>query len=249
MIDLPWTTVAVVGAVVMLGYTVFGLTGFGSSIVAIPLLAHVLPLRFAVPMMLVFDLSAGVLLGLKNRGHVDRRELLRLLPFLLVGMALGATLLAKASDRWLMTVLGAFVFSYAGLNLLRKRRPALIGSVWAIPAGAVGGVFTALYGTGGPIYTMYLARRLPDTFVLRATIATLIVITAFVRLVLFTAGGFYAQHGLVPLALALVPCAIAGYLAGARLHSRLPAERVAQGIWLLLVAGGASLLWRGLSIA
>ena len=245
MIDLPWPTLVAVGLIVTLGYTVYGFTGFGASIVAVPLLAHFLPLRFAVPMMLVFDLLAGVLLGLKNRGHVDRRELLRLLPFLLTGMLIGAALLAKAPDRWLLVVLGGFVFGYASLNLLRRSNPALISTKWAMPAGVAGGVFTALYGTGGPIYTMYLARRLADKSVLRATIGTLILIAALARLVLFTASGFYSQRGLLPLAFSLVPCALAGYLAGSHLHVRLPARRVAQGIWLLLVAAGASLLWRG----
>jgi uncharacterized protein len=201
-----------------------------------------------VPMMLVFDLITGVLLGLKNRGHLDRSELLRLLPFLLVGMVAGATLLAKAPERWLMILLGGFVLGYASLNLLRKSKPALISTKWAIPAGAIGGVFTAMYGTGGPIYTMYLARRLHDKSVLRATIGILILIAAVARLVLFTASGFYSQHGLLPLAFALVPCALAGYLAGSHLHVRLPAQRVAQVIWLLLVGGGASLLWRGATL-
>ena len=245
MIDLPWPTLVAVGLIVTLGYTVYGFTGFGASIVAVPLLAHFLPLRFAVPMMLVFDLLAGFLLGLKNRGHVDRGELLRLLPFLLTGMVIGAALLAKAPDRWLLVVLGGFVFGYASLNLLRRSNPALISTKWAIPAGVAGGMFTALYGTGGPIYTMYLARRLADKSVLRATIGTLILIAALARLVLFTASGFYSQRGLLPLAFSLVPCALAGYLAGSHLHVRLPARRVAQGIWLLLVAAGASLLWRG----
>jgi uncharacterized protein len=248
MIDLPWPTLVTVGLIVTLGYTVYGVTGFGAAIVALPLLAHFLPLRFAVPMMLVFDLITGVLLGLKNRGHLDRSELLRLLPFLLVGMVAGATLLAKAPERWLMILLGGFVLGYASLNLLRKSKPALISTKWAIPAGAIGGVFTAMYGTGGPIYTMYLARRLHDKSVLRATIGILILIAAVARLVLFTASGFYSQHGLLPLAFALVPCALAGYLAGSHLHVRLPAQRVAQVIWLLLVGGGASLLWRGATL-
>jgi uncharacterized protein len=248
MIGLPWTTLAGVGAIVVLAYTVYGLTGFGASIVGIPLLAQFLPLKFAVPMMLVFDLFAGLLLGLKNRGHLARGELLRLLPFLIVGMGIGATLLARVSDRWLMLVLGVFVLGYASLNLLRKGTPALISPAWAVPAGAIGGVFTALYGTGGPVYTMYLARRLPDKFVLRATIGILILTTALVRLVLFTASGFYTQSGLLPLAFALVPCALAGYLIGARLHARLPAAHVAQALWLLLIAGGASLLWRSATL-
>jgi uncharacterized membrane protein YfcA len=245
MIDLPWATVAAAGLIVALGYTVYGLTGFGSSMVAIPLLAHFFPLRFAVPMMLVFDLCAGVLLGLKSRQHLDRAELLRLLPFLLVGMAVGATLLASASDRWLLVVLGTFVLVYALYNLVRTGVPSPVSQRWAIPAGTLGGVFTALYGTGGPVYTMYLARRLSDKAALRATIGILIFTTAFVRLALFTGSGFYAQEGLVPLALLLIPCALGGYLLGTRLHHWLAPERVTRVVWLLLVAGGASLLWRG----
>ncbi len=246
MTDLSWTALTSIALIVMLGYTVYGITGFGASIVAVPLLAHFLPLRFAVPMMLVFDLFAGVLLGLKNRQQLARAEVLRLLPFLLVGMAIGATLLAKASDRWLLLLLGTFVLGYAAFNLLRKPRLRTISTRWAVPAGAVGGVFTALYGTGGPLYTMYLARRLPDKYVLRATIGILILITAFVRLALFTGSGFYAQPGLLPLAFALVPFALTGYLAGAHLHKRLAPERAIQAVWLLLLAGGASLILRSM---
>ena len=89
--NLPLDTIASAVLIIVLAYTVFGLTGFGSSITAMPLLAHLFPLRFAVPLMLIFDLSAAMLLGLKNRSAVDRRELLRLVPFMLVGMALGVT--------------------------------------------------------------------------------------------------------------------------------------------------------------
>jgi uncharacterized protein len=248
MIDLPWPTLVAVGLIVTLAYTVYGIGGFGAAIIAVPLLAHFLPLRFAVPMMLVFDLLAGVLLGLKNRKYLDRSEFLRLMPFLLVGMVAGATLLAKAPDQWLMILLGAFVLAYASLNLLRRGVPSPISTRWAAPAGTIGGVFTALYGTGGPVYTMYLARRLPDKSVLRATIGILLLFAALARLVLFTSSGFYSQKGLLPLAFALVPCALVGYLLGSQLHARLPTQRVAQVVWALLLAGGASLLWRGVTM-
>lgn len=245
-LQLPWPTLLSAALIVLLAYTVFGLTGFGAAIVGIPLLAHFFPLRFAVPMMLVFDLFAALLLGLKNRRYLDRGEVLRLLPFLLVGMAVGVSLLARAGERWLLLLLGAFVLGYGGWSLLRKTQPLPVSARWAIPAGLVGGAFTALYGTGGPIYTLYLARRLRDPAVLRATIGILIFGTALIRLALFTGSGFYAQPGLLALALALLPCAVAGYFIGSRLHARMPAQRAAQVLWLLLVAGGASLLWRGL---
>lgn len=247
MIDLPWITLLSAALIVTLAYTVYGLTGFGAAIIAVPLLAHFFPLRFAVPMMLVFDLFAGLLLGLKNRKHLDRRELLRLLPFLLLGMAAGVTLLVQVSERWLL-LLGAFVLSYASWSLLRRVAPTPVSPRWAVPAGVIGGAFTALYGTGGPVYMIYLARRLPDKTVLRATIGVLIFGAALIRLALFTASGFYTQRGLLPLAFALLPCALIGYLAGSHLHARLPTQRALQAVWLLLIAGGASLLWRGLAM-
>src|SRR3954467_9995372 len=162
MPDLPLVTVVTAALAVTLAYTVFGLTGFGAAIVGVPLLAHFVPIRFAVPMMLVFDLCAGLLLGLKNRRDVDGRELLRLAPFVAIGMVLGVTALVRAPERWLLGVLGAFVFLYACWSLLNRSAPRPIAAGWAAPAGAAGGIFTALYGSGGPIYTVYLARRLGD---------------------------------------------------------------------------------------
>src|SRR5436305_8823485 len=102
MPDLPLATIVGAAFVVVLAYTVFGLTGFGSTIVAVPLLAHFFPIRFAVPMMLVFDLCAGLLLGLRNRREIDGRELLRLAPFIAVGMLLGITALVRAPEQWLL---------------------------------------------------------------------------------------------------------------------------------------------------
>jgi uncharacterized protein len=244
MIDYSWTALGCAAAFVTLGYVVFGLTGFGASIVAIPLLVQFFPLRFVVPLMLVFDLFAGSLLGLRNRRHLSRPELLRLLPCLAIGMVGGLTLLIHVPERWLLLALGGFVGAYAVWSLLNRApvRPASAG--WAWPAGLIGGAFTALYGTGGPVYTMYLARRLPDKDTLRATIGVLIFCTAFFRLVLFAATGLYAQQSLLKLALGLMPFALGGYLIGSELHSRLPSRLAIRAVWFLLLASGIGLLVR-----
>ena len=68
-------TLATAALVVAGAYVVFGLTGFGSTVVAVPLLAHVLPLTFAVPLIMLLDLAATVMLGARPtqlREHVPR---------------------------------------------------------------------------------------------------------------------------------------------------------------------------------
>ncbi len=244
MPDLPWPTFLTAAAAVLLAYTVYGLTGFGAAIVAIPLLAQVLPLRWAVPMLLLFDLVAGLLLGLKNWHRVDRPELWRLVPWLLLGMGAGVYLLAHAPERALLAVLGVFALFYAMFNLLGRTSTTPLATGWALPAGFFGGAFTAMYGTGGPIYASYLARRLSHKDVLRASVAGLIFGAGWVRLTLFTASGFYAQQGLLLLVVLLIPAAITGYLIGSRLHARLSGPQAFKAVWLLVAAAGAGLLWR-----
>lgn len=237
-----WSALAVTMA-----YTVFGLTGFGASMAAMPLLAHFFPLRFAVPMMLVFDLCAGFLIGWRNHAVIDKSEVKRLVPFMLFGIALGATLLVKAPEGALLLSLGCFVLAYAAYNFLFRPGGAPIVPLWSAPLGTLGGMFSALFGAGGPIYAIYLARRLPEKSVLRATVSSVIMLSSLSRLFVFIAAGLYAQRHLLVLALALVPCALLGLFIGNRLHHRLPARHVVQAVWVLLVVGGASLIRRGLA--
>lgn len=237
-------TVALLALIVLLAYTVFGLTGFGSSITAMPLLVQVIPLKLAVPLMLMFDLCSGLLMGMRNRRVIDRKELLRLIPYMLVGMAIGVFALVKVPERFLLLVLGTFILAYSAWSLLLKRAPQPLAAGWSAPLGMAGGMFTALFGTGGPIYTIYLARRLDDKAVLRATISALIFTTSISRLVFFSSVGLLKQDSLFALAAVLLPCSLFGLYLGNRLHSRLPAQRVVQAIWVILIAGGLSLVAR-----
>jgi uncharacterized membrane protein YfcA len=167
-------------------------------------------------------------------------------PFVAIGMLLGITALVQVPERWLLGLLGAFVAGYAARSMAGRGRTRPLPPVWAAPAGIVGGAFTALYGTGGPIYTVYLARRLGDATRLRASIAVLIFGTAWARLALFSATGLFAQSSLLRLAITLLPCALVGYFIGSHLHGRLAPAQVSRTVWALLIVSGISLLARAL---
>lgn len=233
--------------IVFVGYTVFGITGFGASITTIPLLAHFFPLRFAVPLMLLNDLAAGLLVGYRNRGVLDRREIARIVPFLLIGVVLGLTVLVQAPQRVLVTGLGAFVLCYSAYSVLLRPSRAPIRAAWVAPIATAGGVFSALFGTGGPVYAIYLARRLPDPSAVRATASAVISVSGITRLVLFSLAGLYAQEGILWLGLLCAPAMLAGLALGSRLHRRIDPRAVVRIIWGLLAAGGASLIVRGLT--
>jgi len=244
--NFDFDTIAPLAFIIVFAYTVFGLTGFGSSITAMPLLVQVVPLRMAVPLMLVFDLTSSILLGLKNRRAIERREVLRILPFMLAGMALGVVTLVRAPERILMLVLGIAILCYSAWSLLRRAPPQPFRAGWAAPFGTIGGFFTATFGAGGPFYTIYLARRVADKLALRATIGGVLFVSALARLVLFSGAGLYGQPDLLRLAATLFPFAMGGLYLGNRLHAYLPAARVIQAIWVVLIASGVSLIVRNI---
>jgi hypothetical protein len=234
-------------AVVLTAYTVFGLTGFGSAIVAVPILVQFVPLSFAVPLVLLLDLAATSAVGARNWRQVSRAEMLRLLPCMVLGVAIGVSALVGVPARWLLLSLGVFVLTNATWNLVAPPARRVLGSLWAVPAGVVGGVFSALFGTGGPVYTIYLARRLEDAAAFRATISSVILLSALIRLGAFAGAGLLQQPKLLVNGLWLLPFCAAGVFAGSRLRGALSPARVRQALFGVLALGGAGVITRALS--
>ena len=235
-------------AIIAAAYTVFGLTGFGAAMVAVPLLVQVMPLQFAVPLIMLLDLVSTTLVGMKNRALVSRKELARLSPFMLVGVFLGATALANLDPRWSLVGLGVFVIAMALRGLLSPPPSHLpLATGWVVPAGVGGGVFSALFGTGGPIYTMYLSRRLPDVDVFRATISAVIFLSALARLAAFGTAGLLQQEGLLTTALLILPFSLGGVTLGGWLRHKVSAAAVKRLLLVFLTAGGFGVIVRGLN--
>jgi uncharacterized membrane protein YfcA len=233
--------------VVLAAYTVFGLTGFGSSVVAVPLLAHLLPLAFVVPLQLVLDFTAALTLGSRVRAQVDRAEMAWLLPFMLVGMAAGVTLLVRLPRRATLAALGVLALAYGLLGLFGRASQRRWSRAWAAPIAIFGGVASALFGTGGPVYVIYLSRRIRDTAVLRATIAAVVLASAIARLAVFGVTGLLGQPGLAAFAALLLPFMAAGVALGSRLHRTIAPARARTAVQALLVASGLSLVARAAS--
>jgi hypothetical protein len=232
--------------VIAVAYVVFGMVGFGSTLVAAPLLAHVLPVTTVVPTLALTDLIAAWSNGWRLSRHVARSELFKLVPALFIGSAFGAWVLFTLPLNLLMTLLGAFVVLYA-LNGLRpqRARPALRAG-WAWWYGSVGGVFSALFGAGGWVYSMYLVRRLEDPQQIRATQTAVLMFSSLVRVGLFLAAGRLFDAQLLLLVLALLPAIALGLYVGHRISLRLDRQRFMQVLYGVLLLTGASLLLRSL---
>jgi uncharacterized membrane protein YfcA len=239
----PW--LLLVGPLVILfAYTVFGISGFGSTIIAVPILAHFLPVSFIVPLMVLLDLAAALFLGTSGRRQVSVAELKWLLPFMFAGFVVGVTLLVKLPEEWLRTALGLFATAIGIQSLANPALARTVSRWWCVPAGLTGGAIATIFGAGGPIYIAYLSGRLRDKSELRATISSLISISAFSRAILYAVTGLLLHAAIFAGMAALAPFVWAGLRLGSRIHVGLTHEQMRRMVGALLLVTGLSLLVR-----
>jgi len=214
--------------------------------VAVPLLVQMYPLKVVVPMMVIIDICASLYIGRKSSGDANIQELKWLFPFSIVGMILGIFLLVKAPSEPLLLILGIFA-AINGIRVLVMRNVETFDPIsrwWAIPSGFFGGVFTALFATGGPLYVSYLGLRITNPKVLRATMAFAIFMLTFLRLTLMLVTGLILSWEVIGLAVCLMPATFLGIWVGSHVHTRLSnaSMRIAYGS--ILVFAGAMLLFK-----
>jgi uncharacterized protein len=241
----PWLFV-LAPLVIVAAYTVFGLGGFGSTIVSVPILAHFLPVAYLVPLMVLLDLASAIFIGRKGKEHIAKPELKRLVPFMFVGFAVGATLLVGVPDRYLRAALGVFALAIGIHGLLNPVLQKEISPWWCIPAGIAGGASATVFGAGGPIYATYMSGRLRDKSQIRATIATLISISALARALVYAVTGLLLHFTIFAGGVLLTPFVWVGLKLGQRIHTGLTQEQMRRALGVLIVFTGASLLVRSL---
>ncbi|MBS1147417.1 MAG: hypothetical protein H6R08_1593, partial [Proteobacteria bacterium] len=95
MAEMAMGQIAGAAAILLAAYFIRGITGFGSGLVSVPLLALFLPLQFVVPLILLLDFTASIVIGGLHFKRVKWDEIGILIPFGVIGVIVGTTLLVK----------------------------------------------------------------------------------------------------------------------------------------------------------
>jgi uncharacterized membrane protein YfcA len=227
--------------ILMSAYFIRGITGFGSALISVPLLALSQPLQFAVPLVLALDFTASVVLGSTNSKKANWSEIKILLPAGMIGACVGAFALLNLPTTPVLLTLGAFTMFFGFRNIFGLQAEGQLSRAWAIPAGLAGGGAGALFGTGGPPYIMYLTRRLLDKGEVRATFSWLFAMEGGFRLGLFLFAGLLLDEKLhIAYALGLAPMALGLYI-GNKVHLDMTTEGMLKVVGALLVLSGSML--------
>ncbi|MCC7041660.1 MAG: sulfite exporter TauE/SafE family protein [Burkholderiales bacterium] len=239
-LETLWCAVALAG-----GYAVRGAAGFGSGVVAAPLLTFVLPLSTVAPVITILGLVVSTQQALRDWLLIDWRRLAIFVPGSIVGVALGVLAFKAVDPAALARWLGAYVLLYALYSIMGERiigRTLTLPRWMAHPVALIGALVATVFGgLAGPIYVTYLdSQKLPKS-VFRVTVSTTLLVLGLLRSAAYVASGVFRAQDFVLIGAALLPVAIGTFI-GDRFHDRLDPKAFRRGVGILLVMSAIGLM-------
>jgi uncharacterized membrane protein YfcA len=232
---------ALVILILVTAYTFRGVTGFGSGLIAIPLLVLILPISIVIPMMVLLDFVASVSHSIKHREVAEWKIIYPLLPFTVIGVLIALFIFKTVDTNLLVKSLGVFILLFALYSLISPKPHKQGSKLWVAPAGMFGGLVGTLFGTGGPFYVIYLQLRQLDKAAFRATVASIFMIDGGIRVGGFALSGFFNHQTLLLTALGLPIMGLAMYIGG-HIHTSISQTTFHRAIGILLLGSGVALL-------
>jgi uncharacterized membrane protein YfcA len=145
----------IVAVVIFIAVLVQSSVGFGLALVSMPLLAGLLGVHMAAPLVALVAITTESVVLWRFRRSFSALKVSRLAAAAIVGIPIGVMALRRFDARVVTTVLGVIVISYALYALAAPRLPALAGRGWAYGFGFAAGLLSGAYNTGGPPVIVY----------------------------------------------------------------------------------------------
>ena len=139
----------------LLGSLVGGVAGFGTGIIMLPLVAWVLGLRAAVPVLTVTMAIGNLSRIWWSRGEVDRGVVVRFALGAVPATALGTVLYVGTPADWLGRFVGVFLIASVPLRRILAMDVFRMRLRYFPALGAVVGLISGLMVTTGPLNTPF----------------------------------------------------------------------------------------------
>ncbi len=218
-----------------------GLTGFGSALVAIPLLSLFMDVKRAVPLCILNGLAITTYLAIQLRRDLDPARIRPLLLGALPGILVGATMLKTMDSTFIRCGIGLLLVSYSLYSLFFHPGPLYPGRGWAWLAGFLTGAIGAAFSAGGPpaiIYTTLSGWRKNE---IKATLTGLFAINSGLIAVVHALTGVTTRATVAEFGLTL-PFVLAGTALGSLVTARIDRTTYIRVIHILLTIMGLMLL-------
>ena len=231
----------------LVGVNKSGIPGLGMLPVILLAVAFESNPGFATGVMLLMICAGDIFAVSYYRKNADWKIVLRLLPYTMLGLALGfATLRFLNRPEHLRIMIGWIILLLAAVHLIRIAffKHAAVPSHWAFSAavGLTAGFTTQVANAAGPVMALYLlSMKLPkDRYV--GTCAWFFMIMNWTKLPIFCFEG-RVLLSVLRAALPVLPLILLGAVLGVLFVKRAPQKFFETIVEIIVIASAVRLLW------
>lgn len=149
--------------IIFFAVLVQSLSGFGSGLVAMPLLAQLIGLEKAAPLIALIGIFLNLSLTLYYRYEFQLNAVIRLTLSAAIAIPFGVYWAQYFNPEFGLKLLGFVIIIYAAIALILERfkipLPRLDSPRWTYGFGLLSGLLSGAYNTGGPPVVIYGACR------------------------------------------------------------------------------------------
>jgi uncharacterized membrane protein YfcA len=232
--------------VLICAFAVRSAAGFGAVLIAMPMLAFILPVSTAVAVTTALTAITSVHLLSREWRRVAWWHFAVMASYSAIGIALGFFFINMLDEHALRRGLGVFLILYSLYSLATARTSLVFPARWrsalAACAGIAGGLLGTLFGAGvGPIYVIYFDALRLDREIFRVTMSTVVLLGGVARIVGYASFGFYEGSSIALIAIGL-PLVVIGSWLGDRVVRRLDPHLFSSLVGGLIFLSGVGLV-------
>jgi len=232
--------VAVV-AILFVATLVRATLGFGEALVAVPLLALVIPVKVAAPVAALVSITVAAGVIAQEWRHVQLRSAAWLIASTLAGIPIGLLLLTRVAEPVVKALLAVVIIVFS-VQSLRRRDWRLSTDRFAWIFGFVAGVLGGAYGMNGPPLAVYGSLRGWSPGEFRATLQGYFLPASAIGMLGYAAVGLWTPS-VTRFYLLSLPAVLVAIVVGSRVTRRMTPTRFATAVYAgLMITGGVLLI-------
>jgi len=235
------TTPLLISIVFLLAGFIQGMTGFGSALVAIPLLSLFLDIKSAVPLCILNSLVITTYLSLTLRKHLDTTKILPLCIAAVPGIIVGSTILEKVSSTIIRIWLGVLLIAYSLYSLFSRPRPRKLHKLWSYIAGFSSGAIGAAFSAGGPPTIIYTTLNDWNKDEIKATLSGFFLFNSYLIATVHAVNGLTSIE-IFTYFMISAPFVLLGTVLGSICYGRIPHALYLQIIFAFLTLMGIMMI-------
>ena len=254
--ELTLTIILLLGLIVLVAQGLEGITGFGSTVLAVPFLAMILGLEKAVAVSGAHTWLLTLYFVIVSRKHIVWKEFGFIISYVLLGLPIGYLLFKNLDDTYLKVILALFMIGVGIYGINKTRRTRIEASTVPVKKSYLmrfilflGGIIHGAFASGGPFVVIYAAQALKDKTLFRVTMCLLWFCLNTILMIVWTADGVWQWDSFLALyaLLVTIPFLLVGIFTGDYLHHRVSEYAFRLIVFALLLGTGFVVMYGGLA--